>query len=421
MPLETLNFDVYKKYRDTIIRYMQLVPSEHEDKVNTATVHIMYAIQDINRQIEKYNSGELDISIYYQMMVKTDFLITVVETLYKIFIPELKRKDIWAGDHLAIRKFRLYRSLTLAHPLETTRYEDLGFGNDNNKWCEDVHTKGKTESMFHEELKDADFIMEVMEKGKCFPTKTPISVREDIILAVLIALRHLDAFTDEISLKLVSVVDDLRNTELPINKAMDMTEYINKLLIEVKKRYPNEIEDITYEDGTTAQFSVLLDASERLKYSFQDMEREKKYLPYKEEIRQAVYDYAESIQNMSLENTDAHGQLLGLLYPDSSILGDKSTADQAHYRHEKITSYLSNSIMRSIESAREKLEMFSYDGCRGIGICTHAEWGVIQLLTLQDEFIPYFSIDFDASDKELFIQYCTALYYANKSAVDKLP
>jgi hypothetical protein len=421
MPLETLNFDVYEKYRDTIIRYMQLVPSKHEDKVITATVHIMYAIQDINRQIEKYNSGELDISIYYQMMVKTDFLISFVEALYNIFIPELKRKAIWADDYLAIRKFRLYRSLTLAHPLETTRYEDLGFGNDNNKWCEDVHVKGKTESMFHEELTDADFIMGVMEKDKCFPTKTPISVREDIISVVLIALRHLDVFTVEISLKTVSVVDDLRNMELPINKAMDMTEYINKLLIEVKKRYPNEIEDITYEDGTTAQFSVLLDASERLKYSFQDMEREKKYLPYKEEIRQAVYDYAESIQNMSLENTDAHGQLLGLLYPDSSILSDKSTADQAHYRHEKITSYLSNSIMRSIESAREKLEMFSYDGCRGIGICTHAEWGVIQLLTLQNEFIPYFSIDFDASDKELFIQYCTALYYANKSAVDKLP
>lgn len=415
MSLDTLSFDVYEKYHDTIIRYMQLVPCEYEDKVNTTTVHIMYAIQDINRQIEKYNSGELDISIYYQMMVKTDFLFSFVETLYNIFIPEMKRNAIWADDHLAIRKFRLYRSLTLAHPLETTRYEDLGFGNDNNKWCEDVHVKGKVESMFYEELKDADFIMEVMEKGESFPTKTPISVKEDIVLIALIALRHLETFTEEISLKTASVVDDLRKIELPINKTMDMTEYINILLIEVKKRYPYEIEDITYEDGTTAQFSVLLDASERLKYSFQDMEREKKYLPYKEEIRQAVYDYAESIQNMSLEDTDAHGQLRRVLYPDSSILSDKSTADQAHYRHEKITSYLSHSILRSVESAREKLEKLSYDGCRGVGICTSAEWGVIQLLTLQDEFTPYFSINFDATDKELFIQYCTALYYANKS------
>ena len=275
MTLDILSFDVYEKYHDTIERYMQLVPCEHEDKVNTATVHIMYAIQDINRQIEKYNSGELDISIYYQMMVKTDFLISFVEALYNVFMPEMKRNAIWAGDHLAIRKFRLYRSLTLAHPLETTRYEDLGFGSDNNKWCEDVHVKGKIESMFYEELKDADFIMEVMEKGESFPTKTPISVKEDIVLVALIALRHLETFTDEISLKAASIVDGLRKIELPINKVMDMTEYINMLLIEVKKRYPYEIEDIAYEDGTTAQFSVLLDASERLKYSFQDMEREK--------------------------------------------------------------------------------------------------------------------------------------------------
>lgn len=118
---------------------------------------------------------------------------------------------------------------------------------------------------------------------------------------------------------------------------------------------------------------------------------------------------------MSLEETDAHEQLRRVLYPNSSILSDKSTTDQAHYRHEKITLYLSHSILRSVESAREKLETLSYDGCRGVGICTSAEWGVIQLLTLQDEFTPYFSIDFDATDKELFIQYCTALYYANKS------
>lgn len=40
MSLDTLSFDVYEKYHDAIKRYMQLVPCEHEDKVNTATVHI---------------------------------------------------------------------------------------------------------------------------------------------------------------------------------------------------------------------------------------------------------------------------------------------------------------------------------------------------------------------------------------------
>ena len=80
-----MSLNVYDEYRDTIDRYMELIPCEQRDKVDTATVHIMYAIQDINNQIEKYNLGKLDISIFYQMMIKTDFLISIIETLYEIF------------------------------------------------------------------------------------------------------------------------------------------------------------------------------------------------------------------------------------------------------------------------------------------------------------------------------------------------
>jgi hypothetical protein len=57
MTLEKLSLNVYDEYRDTIDRYMELIPCEQRDKVDTATVHIMDAIQDINNQIEKYNFG----------------------------------------------------------------------------------------------------------------------------------------------------------------------------------------------------------------------------------------------------------------------------------------------------------------------------------------------------------------------------
>lgn len=64
------------------------------------------------------------------MMIKTDFLISIIETLYEIFEANKKRRDIWGTDYHIIQKFRLYRSLTLAHPLETTRYEEFGFGRE---------------------------------------------------------------------------------------------------------------------------------------------------------------------------------------------------------------------------------------------------------------------------------------------------
>ncbi len=415
MALKKLSLDIYEKYRDTIDRYMELVSCEQKEKVNTATVQIMYAIQDINRQIEKYNSGKLDIAIYYQLMIKTDFLISILEVLYKIFISTEKRDTIWTDDYDKILKFRLYRSLTLAHPLETTRYEKFGYGKANEKWCEDIHVKGEVEAICFSEIKEADFIMEVMEKGNSFSTKIPICVQQDILPIVKIVLKHLKIFTDKIYLNLKAAIQKLKNTPLNVDKAMNITDYIYMVLEEVKKRYPSTIENIVYEDNTEEQHHILLEALERLEYSFKDTEREKKYNVYKEEIQQAVYNYAESVQNMTLEDDKSDKRLQQLLHPDSSILSDKSEEEQAHYKYEKIVMYLSDSDKRSVANAKRKLEQLSYDGCRGVGVCTNAEWGVIQLLIVQKDFLPYFPIDFDATDKELYFQFCTAVYYANKS------
>lgn len=126
MALEKLGFDIYEKYCDTVDRYMELFPCKQEDKVNAATIHIKYAIQDINYQIEQFADNALDISVFYQTMLKTDFLIGAVEALYEIFFSydKTKRKKIWGNTFKQIRQFRLYRSLTLAHPLSTTYYDD---------------------------------------------------------------------------------------------------------------------------------------------------------------------------------------------------------------------------------------------------------------------------------------------------------
>lgn len=415
MTLEKLSLNVYDEYRDTIDRYMELIPCEQRDKVDTATVHIMYAIQDINNQIEKYNLGKLDISIFYQMMIKTDFLISIIETLYEIFEANKKRRDIWGTDYHIIQKFRLYRSLTLAHPLETTRYEEFGFGRENEKWCQDIHVKGKMESSFFSEIKDADFVMEIMEKGKSFPNRKPIYIQKDILSATSICLQHLQSFTHSIFLKLISLKETLKSIPIEANKEMCIKDYINSLVKDLEKRYPTEIEKIVYEDNTTEVNCILYQALEYLDYYFTDPMREEQYRAYKSEIEQAIYEYGSSVQNMDLEETQAHEKLSGLLYPNCSALCDKSSIEQVHYRYEKVAMYLSNSKERSIETAIEKLKKYSYDGCRNVGVCTNAEWGAIQLFTLQDELNPYFQIDFNATDKELFLQFCTALYYANKS------
>ena len=95
MRLNRLDINIYSHFLQIINRYMELEKCEEEEKVNTAILHVQYAITDINSQIEIFNSDAPQLSVYYQTMIKTDFLINVVETLYKIFFCLKDIGDIW--------------------------------------------------------------------------------------------------------------------------------------------------------------------------------------------------------------------------------------------------------------------------------------------------------------------------------------
>ena len=401
MKLEKKCFEVYDKYRDTIKRYMELIPCGQKEKVNTATLNIMYAIQDINNQLSEYQPISPELSIYYQIMIKTDFLIGAVEMLFEQFFGN-KRDIVW-GDNLdKIKKFRFYRSLTLAHPLETTRYSKFGFDKENNKWCEDVRPNKRVFILMDERLKNADYFIIIKEKGIYYTDNIPISIKDDILRVVLIAIDQLDALTNKIIGRVYDEIERLKSIPIEAEKHTDITGYINSLLGDVKKRYPCEIEE------------NLLDALERLEFSFPDAIQERKYQQYKDAIKRSVYNYGKSIQNMNLEETNANNILQEILNPSYSILSDKSDVYQADYKYSKVSMYLSCSNGSSYETAIQKLTDYSYRGCCESGVCTDAEWGIIQLLLLKDELTPYFPINCNVTDKELYIQYCTALYYANE-------
>ncbi len=401
MILEKKCFEVYDKYRDTIKRYMELIPCEQKEKVNSATLNIMYAIQDISNQLAEYLPKSPALSIYYQIMIKTDFLIGAVEMLFEHFLGD-KRDIVWGDNLEKIKRFRFYRSLTLAHPLETTRYREFGFDKENNKWCEEVRPNNRVFLLKDERLKNADYFIIIKEKGIDYTDKIPISIKDDILKIVLIAIDRLDALTINIIDRVSDEIERLKSTPVEAEKHTDITGYINSLLGDVKKRYPCEIKE------------NLLDALERLEFSFPDAIQERKYQRYKDAIKKSVYNYGESIQNMDLEETNANDNLQELLNPSYSILSDKSDVYQAKYKHSKVSMFLSCSNGSSYETAIQKLMDYSYEGCSVSGVCTDAEWGAIQLFLLKDELTPYFPINCNVSDKELYIQYCTALYYANE-------
>lgn len=415
MQLNRLDINIYSHFSQTINRYMELEKCEEEEKVNTAILHVQYAITDINSQIEIFNSDAPQLSVYYQTMIKTDFLINVVETLYKIFFNINTKKYIWKRKYSKIKKFRLNRSLTLAHPLETTYYSELGYGKKNDKWCEDIQPKNHMFNIIYKDLQHADYIMFIKEKGRQDTTRVPICVQDDILSVAEIALKRLEYFTKELEKKLVLSVEKMKNKSIPVSEDMDIQEYIQIILSELETRYPNVIEKIEYEDGRKETYCTLIEASKMLAYVFDDREKEEKYGQYKREIREAVYYYGQCVQNMNLEETEAEERLSSILRPSASVLIEKSKDEQANYKHEKIEKYLSMSNERSFDTAMRKLNELSYDGCKIEDTCTHAEWGLIQLWEIKEEFTPYFSIDFNTTDKKIYYQYLTALYFANKN------
>lgn len=414
MCIDKIDLDIYNRYRDTISRLIELEVCEKKEKVETTTELILYALLDINMQINKYNTRNIDIGMFYQLMIKIDFLLAAVEFLYRNFHIASCRKCIWEKDFEDIKKFRLYRSLTIAHPLETTRYEEYGFDDSNEKWCLDVKVNGKVDSVLFPELRNSDFIIVIKEKEKTLLARKPVYICQDIISIAYIALKHLEMFTDKINLRLENYIHKLKNTPIDVDKNTDITSYILGLSKEVIKRYPSEIIVKKYDNGKEGYVSDLQDALFRLKYTFDDDMREKDYRIYKQDIQNAVLNYAKSVQNMTLYEDRMNERLHNLLYPDNTFLLHTSSNDQLDYAHQKIIAYLAHSNERSVEKAKDKLEQLTYDGCKECCSCTNEEWGVIQLICIQFELIPFFSINFDVTDKELCLQYCTALYFANK-------
>lgn len=449
--MEKLKLNIYNQYKKNIDRYLELEPIDQKEKVDAITLNIRYIIEDINEQIDRYNSKEIDLGIYYQMMIKVDFMISAIEELYKIFLNYKKCKileEIFKEEDLKeINKFRLLRSLTLAHPLETTRYPEVGYGKENNKWYIDIHPLSPTDRLFdtNNSLKDGDFVLKIKEQGKEYINKEPIYIEKNIFNIAQIVLKYLKNFNELIEKKVSDKIEILKSQKIEINKERLSKEDILKLKSELKKRYPSYIEIIDKEKFNPEDFKrkieeflkvgnleyIQEDQTEESEYiqeeycsldnalivleiEFKDSNINNLYNEYKESVKKVIIEYAEALQNMSLEE-DEEEKLNNAIFPNTEVL--KSKNEKNLYRCEKIQSNLLKSNNKSIDKVREKLKEYTYQECECI--FNEIEWEIMQLLMLEEDIKEYFPIDIDVNDKMLFAQYCAALYFANKKCITK--
>lgn len=415
--MKELNREQYENFLKISERHLELIKTENKDKIDVATILINYAITDINRIIESSSSDSRSIDEFYHLMVKIDFLLGALESLYLLFCIYDKdgiRKKIYGNDNETVRKFRMYRSLTLAHPLETTYFEDLGFGKDNIRWCEDVRIKNRAFDLFNDELVDADYIIKVAEKGREFPESIPVSIEKDLLKVCMIVLDKLGELTNILKKQLLKKIDELKKEDIGLDKAVSDVEYISILKRALENRFPSEIEVIHYKFGKKK--TSVLDTVERfLALEFSDTKKEEKYIIFKNELRSALKICGESVQNMDLDDESKY-KVEQLIYPSIVNVEVLKDVDEIAQKHGKICGYLRGSSAVSSDSLAKKIrDGVSYSDLAAINGCTDGEWGILQLSMIANKLEDNFKIDLiNQSDDIIYIQYCVALYFAKK-------
>lgn len=385
----------YRIYINRMERYLELIGHEDSEKISTANLLIDYAIQDINTKIDELNQmdkNDYSTGYFYVITIKTDHIIHSVEQLHKAM--KLKRPT-----NSNIKKFRLIRSLTLAHPLETTRYNEYDFGDENIKWCEDVRPYNRAFG----DSETTDFRMIIREKGIKLSKELPVNIEEDIVQAARSALESLSGIFEYIDQRIVTKENDFR--KLPIfdnsNTLFDK-DYILQLINALKERYPSQVEVVEYQDDKIKEYSTLGKIRERLLLSFQNQNKDDKYEKYKVELRKILKSYSTYLQNMTLEEhlDELDNRSYQLLHPSIDRLMKLSGKD-INYESSKIREYLDTDDSSFI--ALSQMRNFKESDL------SNPEFALFKLYQLTEYLNPYFEID-----KVVAIQYDVALYFLNE-------
>lgn len=398
-----LNRDSFDIYLEKMNRYNELNITDHTEKIDTAAVIINYAIQDINRNIKEVNElaekkeRRYSTRIFYELVIKTDHIIHSVDQVSKI----MKIKN---GKNIAIEKFRRIRSLTLAHPLETTRYENQGFGNENIKWCEDVRPFNP---LFNYKDKTGDFYMVIKEQGKDLPEREAVSIENDILEAAKIAIKRLDLIANEFETWINKQTEFFQKKDIfdGVENFSNDGEFLDKLFIALKERYPSKVEVINYDGGKIVENSIIDDIKARLLLDLEDEKRNETYKVYRNELKTVVEKFAVQLQDMTLDE-EIENELRDIFFPDVKTL-EKLVGVNLTYINDKIHEYLYNSDDFSFYSIQQR-------NIRSESELSNSEFSFAKIYDLLEYLTPYFDIDLNSSDRIIAIQYYVALFLLNR-------
>jgi hypothetical protein len=387
----SLNYDLWierhNECDEKVCRLCELEQSKESVKCNSAFCVMNHAMQDIQGYFKRNECSTAELCF---LIRNIDVIITSVLDLNHILLGVGLNKTEKAikkcfTDKEKICKFRILRSLILAHPVDTNYHNEDG--ETETVYLEDVLPSTYYSQCFVVKEK-CDYVKRMCKPESNTSYFEPLTIENDIIPVINVIYDSIKQLTNNVEQKIVLYETKLSQTALCLDKS-SIQNYIISLDTELEKRYPSAVEKGTYDNGETYRYSLIYQCLVYFNAHFAK-ETQEKYDVFLDYITNELKIIESDLQQMKY-NEDNY----------FSLLHNSRFAADCCYEKQKMEYLLYSS---------EKSFTEEYIGD---DTPSNALWGIRcfrLLIPYINEFIP---VDVSVSDKELYCQYVAAKYLSN--------
>lgn len=401
---------------------MELLPLSEEIKVDTILIRISHTDDDFDELTNRYNSGvRLSVSDLNSGIVMVDDLLTCLIDLRRIFKIDKGKQSmpdrllsIFSGSASRVEDFRTFRSLIVAHPVDTDRQE-------KTVYLEDVREMSRT---FHympaiENPDSCDFVLQLRhgQSGRSYWRGFSFKVAVmDVADLVFSALNDFNALMEN---ELCKLVDSFVNSPITVDHG-SMSLRLDDLRSITKIRYPRMFDCADELD----EHCTLDDVKTIMAYSFTGR-MGRMYDDYKSMIIKVLDRYEQDLQRMQFDVTnelDSVEYLFQAVHPDDSVFASMCKEDPG-YALSKVWDYLSlQDEQYSGYWALEKIGVHgqSADVLRAMATTTNQGFAIEMLHNVLESISGAVDIfDFAVSNGEIAAQFRAFLFCVNKASKKK--
>ena len=372
---------------EIVHRICDLNTGKNVVKCNSALCVMSHAMQDIHSSLERKvrTTGELCF-----LVRNIDVLVTGILDINNLLLgvglnkPE-KAIEKCFTDKSVICKFRTFRSLFLAHPVDTHYINDRG--ESETVYLEDITPFNPNFDGFLVKEK-CDFIKRMCKPESNVSFFEPLSIEKDIVPVIDVIIDSIEKLTNSITHQIMSYESELSNNALSMDDS-SIQNYIISLDKELEKRYPSAVENVVFDNGKSRHHSIVYQCLMYFNARFKK-ETQNNYDVFLEYIMGELDNIKSDLQAMKF-NEDRY----------FSLLYNPQFAPDLAYEKQKMEYLCQSDEKTYTEDYIEK------------NTPSNTLWGISCFRLLIPYISQYLPVDTSVTDKELYCQFVAAEYLSN--------